>query len=149
MFAGLGAAGYRQLSNVGDISDSVVDTAAAHSLTQYLAVGLADLEPNLEDFVILENEAAGQGAEEDLAAIGNTLAGLKAQAAEGSVFATDVDRLVRETTLLSADIEMPMESGRLASPRRKQVIDEISQHIDVVRGLYPHRQCGPGDCRHP
>ena len=136
LVAGLGVTGYFQLSNVGDISDSVVDTAAAHSLAQDLAVGLAELDSNLEGFVVLGDEAAGQAAEEDLAAIDNTLASLKAQVADGTVFATDIDLLIRETGSLSGHIEMLMESGRLDSPRRRQVIGEIFQHLERVRGLY-------------
>ncbi len=136
LVTGLGITGYFQLSNVSHISDSLVDTAAAHSLAQDLAVGLAELDSNLEDFVVLGDEDAAQSAEENLGAIGDTLASLRAQVADGSGFAADVDVLIDETTLLSADIKVLMESGRLASPRRKQVIGEIAWHVELVRGLY-------------
>ena len=136
LVAGLGVTGYVQLSRVGDISASVVDTAAAHSLAQDLAVGLADLDSDLDDFIVVGDGVSRGAIEADLASIEDTLTALAEQIVAGTGIATDLDLLISETTSLSDHAQGLITATGITNGERNRMIAEIFNHVDAVRTLF-------------
>lgn len=136
LVAGLGVTGYIQLSSVGDISASVVDTVETHGLAQDLAVGLADLDSDLDDFIVIGDGASRRAIEEDLSSIKDTLTALEAVTLEGTSVATDLVLAISESADLSARVEGLITADGISSGDRNRSIAEIFDRVDRVRTLF-------------
>jgi len=132
----LGVVGYLQLTQVERISANLVGTSGAHSLAEDLAAGLDYLEFDLDDYLVVGDEAIRSAVETDLSDIVSTLAKLEEQVLTDESLGPDLKMAIAETASLRAHVDKLLGDQTMDVGARTSMVADIDTHLNAVRGLY-------------
>lgn len=132
----LGVFAYVQLADVQRLSDDVVDTSTAHSLVQEVAVALADLESDLDDFLIVHDGISRSAVDADVERIEATVAVLHHSEFSEVAVAEELDEASVETESLVAMVTVLVASSNVEAGVHNRLVADAFGQIDRVRAMY-------------
>ena len=132
----LSAVAFADMNEISDLSEELADTSGAHSIAQDLAVGLADLEFDLDTFLVMGHGTARATVEADVAFIESTLDELRGHSTSDSAMAERIGAAVAATDALSASVERLIATETLDAGAMNRSIVALYSELDATRALY-------------